>query len=55
MDTQFCQDALEQAIEKHGTPVLVNTYQGSQFTSLAFTRYLSDNGIQISMYDKGES
>lgn len=32
---------------------LMNTDQGSQFTSLAFTRYLSDNGIQISMDGKG--
>ena len=50
---QFCLDALEQAIEKHGTPALMTTDQGSQFTSLAFTRYLSDNGIQISMDGKG--
>ena len=53
MDTQFCLDALEQAIEKYGTPAIMNTDQGSQFTSLAFTRYLSDNGIQISMDGKG--
>ena len=53
MDTQFCLDALEQAIAKHGTPAIMNTDQGSQFTSLAFTRCLSDNGIQISMDGKG--
>ena len=53
MNCLFCLDALEQAIEKHGSPALMNTDQGSQFTSLAFTRYLSDNGIQISMDGKG--
>ena len=53
MDTQFCLDALEQAMAKHGTPAIMNTDQGSQFTSLAFTRYLSDNGIQTSMDGKG--
>ena len=53
MDTQFCLDALEQAMATHGTPAIMNTDQGSQFTSLAFTRCLSDNGIQISMDGKG--
>ncbi len=53
MDTQFCLDALEEAVEKYGTPEIMNTDQGSQFTSLAFTQYLSDNGIQISMDGKG--
>ena len=53
LDTQFCLDALEQAMEKHGTPAIMNTDQGSQFTSLAFTRYLSDNDIKISMDGKG--
>lgn len=53
MDTQFCLDALEQALGEHGAPAILNTDQGSQFTSLAFTRYLSDNGIRISMDGKG--
>ena len=53
MDAQFCLDALAQAIEKHGTPEILNTDQGSQLTSLTFTRYLSDHGIQISMDGKG--
>lgn len=53
MDTRFCLDALEEAVEKYGKPEIMNTDQGSQFTSLAFTRYLADNGIQISMDGKG--
>jgi putative transposase len=53
MDTSFCLDALEEAIDKYGTPEIVNTDQGSQFTSQAFTGYLKDNKIEISMDGKG--
>lgn len=53
MDTSFCLDALEEAIDKYGTPGIVNTDQGSQFTSQAFTGYLKDNEIEISMDGKG--
>ena len=31
----------------------MNTDQGSQFTSLAFTKFLADNEIRISMDGKG--
>ena len=37
MDTSFCLDALEEAIERFGCPEIINTDQGSQFTSEAFT------------------
>ena len=53
MDTRFCLDALEEAIEQYGSPEIMNTDQGSQFTSLAFTQYLADNAIRISMDGKG--
>jgi len=53
MDTHFCLDALEEAIEKHGKPSIMSTVQGSQFTSLAFTQYLKDSDIRISMDSKG--
>ena len=53
MDTSFCLDALEEAIDKYGSPEIVNTDQGSQFTSQAFTGYLKDNKIEISMDGKG--
>lgn len=33
MDTEFCTDAVEEAIARHGTPEIFNTDQGSQFTS----------------------
>ena len=53
MDTSFCLDALEEAVEKYGKPEIMNTDQGSQYTSLAFTQYLKENEIRISMDGKG--
>lgn len=45
--------ALEEAIEKHGTPEIFNTDQGSQFTSQSFTNVLKQNNIRISMDGRG--
>jgi len=53
MDTAFCLDTLNDALARFGKPDIVNTDQGSQFTSLAFTQTLKDQGIQISMDGKG--
>ncbi len=53
MDTSFCLDALEEAVAKYGKPEIMNTDQGSQFTSQAFTQYLKENEIRISMDGKG--
>jgi putative transposase len=53
MDTDFCIDALEEALQRHGTPEIFNTDQGVQFTSEAFTSVLKDHGIRISMDGKG--
>jgi putative transposase len=52
LDTIFCVDALEEALEK-GNPEIFNTDQGSQFTSDAFTGILKEQGIRISMDGKG--
>ncbi len=53
MDVHFCLEALEDAISEYGKPQIMNTDQGSQFTSHAFTGMLKDSGIQISMDGKG--
>ena len=53
LDTNFCIEALEEAIENYGCPEIFNTDQGSQFTSTAFTSVLKDAGIKISMDGKG--
>ncbi len=53
MDVQFCLDAVEEAIERYGRPDIMNTDQGSQFTSHAFTGLLKTQGIRISMDGRG--
>lgn len=53
MDDDFCVDALEAAITRHGTPNIFNTDQGSQFTGTAFTGVLKREDIQISMDGRG--
>ena len=40
MDTDFCVEALEESLGRHGAPEIFNTDQGSQFTSDAFTGLL---------------
>jgi putative transposase len=53
MDVGFCIEAVEEAMSRHGAPEILNSDQGSQFTSQAFTGLLRDNGISISMDGKG--
>ena len=53
MEVDFCMEAVEEAMARHGKPGIFNTDQGSQFTSAAFTGLLADNGIAISMDGKG--
>jgi putative transposase len=53
MDVHFCLEAVEEAIERYGTPEIMNTDQGSQFTSQAFTGLLKEHEIKISMDGKG--
>ena len=53
MDTEFCVDALEEALHRYGTPEIFNTDQGSQFTSQAFTGTLEKAGVKISMDGRG--
>ena len=53
MDSQFCVDALEEAIYRYGRPEIFNSDQGSQFTREAFTSVLKAHQIQISMDGRG--
>jgi putative transposase len=53
LDTDFCVDALQEALRRHGTPEIFNTDQGAQFTSDSFTNTLKDAGVRISMDGKG--
>ena len=53
LTTDFCLDAVTDAIAHYGCPEIFNTDQGSQFTSIEFTGLLKEHGIQISMDGKG--
>ncbi len=53
LTTDFCLEAVSEAISHFGKPDIFNTDQGSQFTSSDFTGLLKDNGIRISMDGKG--
>lgn len=53
LTTDFCLEALQEALHRHGTPEIFNTDQGCQFTSMEFTDLLKQNGIAISMDGKG--
>ena len=53
LDSAFCVAAVYEAIAGYGRPTIVNTDQGSQFTSAEFTGRLTGHGIQISMDGQG--
>lgn len=54
MDTDFCLRAFRSAVRTAGCcPQILNTDQGSQFTSDAWTKEVKDHGIKISMDGKG--
>lgn len=56
MDSQWCVETLEQAIALHGKPEILNTDQGSQYTSERFTDFVAkDQKIKLSMDGKGRA
>jgi putative transposase len=58
MTAEWCKESLKEAIEMHGAPEIINTDQGSQFTSEVFTSYVLDkekHDIKLSMDGKGRA
>ncbi len=53
MDTAFCVEALQEAMDRHGPPEIFNTDQGVQFTSADFLAELRTRGVRISMDGRG--
>lgn len=53
LTTDFCLDAVREAIHHHCYPEIFNTDQGCQFTSSEFTGLLKSHDIRISMDGKG--
>jgi putative transposase len=53
LTADFCVEALDEAIGRHGVPQIVNTDQGSQFAGSEFIGKLKSRSIAISMDGKG--
>jgi putative transposase len=53
MTSEWCSQVLKEAIEQHGRPEIINSDQGSQFTSDEW--FNACEGIQISMDGKGRA
>jgi putative transposase len=53
LTADFCVEALETAFEGYGVPEIINTDQGSQFTSEEFVSTVRGSGAQLSMDGKG--
>ena len=55
MEASWCAETLQEAINQHGNPEIINTDQGSQFTSEIFTQTVLSNDIKLSMDGKGRA
>lgn len=55
MSKQWCINVLKEAIQTNGTPEIINSDQGSQYTSFAWTNFLENQKIRISMDGKGRA
>ena len=55
MTAQWCVEIVQEAIAKNGKPEIINSDQGSQFTSEVYLELLRQNEIQISMDGKGRA
>ncbi len=53
LEADFCVEALNEAVHRFGVPEIMNTDQGSQFTSFAWVDRLKRVGARISMDGKG--
>jgi putative transposase len=53
LEASHAVDVLEQALNKYGTPDIINTDQGSQFTAQCFVDLVKSRGCQLSMDGRG--
>ena len=53
LTADFCVEALQEALARHGSPDIFNTDQGSQFTSADFIAVLKAAEVAISMDGRG--
>ena len=55
MEAEWCSEFIEEAFEKAGTPEILNTDQGAQYTSDVFTNSVLSAGVKLSMDGKGRA
>ena len=55
MEASWVVETLDSAIRRHGRPEIINSDQGSQFTSDEYVTFAKEHGIQISMDGKGRA
>lgn len=55
MTAEWCTEIVSHAVTIHGKPEIINSDQGSQFTSEVYISFLKQAGIQISMDGKGRA
>lgn len=53
LDVHGCLEARAEAIARDGLPEIMSPDQGARFTSQAFTGFLKEQGIRLSMDGKG--
>lgn len=53
LEADFCVGALNEVVHKLGPPEIMNTDQGTQFTSFAWTDSLRRSGVRIAVDGKG--
>ena len=56
MTAEWCRECFKTAINRYGAPEILNTDQGSQFTSPIFTEFIASyRGFRLSMDGKGRA
>ncbi len=55
MEAEWCKNVYEEAAAMHGIPEILNTDQGSQFTSDIFVKAVLDSDVKLSMDGKGRA
>ena len=55
LESGFCVEALNEALERYGNPEIFNSDQGAQFTSAEFIGALTKRSITISMDGRGRA
>jgi putative transposase len=53
LNAVFCVQVYTEAVRLHGAPEIINSDQGSQFTSDAFVAAVATSGARLSMDGKG--